>query len=89
MINTYLKDIRFSVFVIFLCFCINISSQSYQYSFQNTELTDEERIENLLSMMTLDEQFTMFGGTGVDRLGVRGAGAPEAIHGRVQGGPCW
>lgn len=89
MINTYLKDIRFSVFVIFLCFCINISSQSYQYSFQNTELTDEERIENLLSMMTLDEKINMFGGTGVDRLGVRGAGATEAIHGIVQGGPGW
>ncbi len=59
------------------------------YPFQNTKLAPEKRIENLVSLMTFDEKIASFGGAGVPRLGVRGAGSVEAIHGVVLGGPAW
>ena len=64
-------------------------SQPHQYPFQDTSLSDEDRIENLLSMLTLEEKINMFSGSGVERLGVRTPGSTEAIHGIVQGGPGW
>jgi len=62
---------------------------SYTYPFQNPNLRDEQRIENLISLMNFDEKIGMYGGGGVPRLGVRSPGSSEAIHGVVQGGPAW
>ena len=64
-------------------------AQDYKYPFQNPQLDDEVRIENLVSLLSLDEKINLFGGAGIPRLGVRGAGSSEAIHGVVQGGPAW
>jgi len=66
------------------------SSQSaaYQYPFQNPDLSAEERITNLLSLMTLDEKIECLGTTpSVPRLGVKGANHMEGIHGLSVGGP--
>jgi beta-glucosidase len=60
----------------------------YQYPFQNPELPAEERISNLLSLMTLDEKVECLGTRpSVPRLGVKGAGHMEGIHGLAVGGP--
>lgn len=61
-------------------------AQTYEYPFQNTDLPDEERIDNLLSLMTLEEKIATFSGLGVPRLGVAHPGSSEAIHGLVRGG---
>lgn len=63
--------------------------QVYKYPFQNPGLPDEERITNLISLMTFDEKVNMYAGAGCPRLNVAGAGSTEAIHGIVQGGPGW
>jgi beta-glucosidase len=60
----------------------------YHYPFQNPDLPAEERITNLLSLMTLEEKVECLGtNPSVPRLGVRGAGHMEGIHGLAVGGP--
>src|SRR5215212_10031775 len=70
---------------------VNSAAQSgsqYQYPFQNPELPAEERITNLLSLMTLEEKVECLGtNPSVPRLGVKGAGHMEGIHGLTAGGP--
>ena len=69
-----------------LCLGGGLMAQSYEYPFQNPNLSDDERIENLLSLMTLEEKIATFSGLGVPRLGVANPGSSEAIHGLVRGG---
>ena len=64
----------------------SLSAQKYEYPFQNPDLPEEERVENLLSLMTLEEKIATFSGSGVPRLGVPDPGSSEAIHGLVRGG---
>jgi beta-glucosidase len=60
----------------------------YQYPFQNPNLPAEERITNLLSLMTLEEKAACLGtNPSVPRLGVKGAGQMEGLHGLAVGGP--
>ncbi len=55
------------------------------YPFDNPNLPTKQRIDNLLSLMTLQEKIDCFGvNTGVPRLGVPNIGASEGIHGLVQ-----
>lgn len=63
-----------------------VTAQTYEYPFQDVSLPDEERIDNLLSLMTLEEKIATFSGQGVPRLGVSSPGSSEAIHGIVRGG---
>lgn len=63
-----------------------LMAQTYEYPFQNPGLPDDERIDNLLSLMTLEEKIATFSGAGVPRLGVPNPGSSEAIHGLVRGG---
>ena len=61
-------------------------STSDDYPFRDTALSEEERIDNLLSLMTVDEKVATMQGFGVPRLGVPDPGSTEAIHGIVRGG---
>ena len=62
-------------------------AQQFQYPFQNPDLPVEKRIDNLLSLMTIDEKIDCLGvQTGVPRLGVPSYGGSEGIHGVVQRG---
>lgn len=57
----------------------------YQYPFQNPDLDKEQRISNILSLMTLEEKIAILGtSTGVLRLGIPDAGGSEGLHGLVQ-----
>lgn len=48
----------------------------------------EQRIDNLLSLMTIEEKIECLGtNPSVPRLGVRASGHVEGIHGLTQGGP--
>ncbi len=68
-------------------FCIHISF-SQSYTFQNTKLDAEKRIDNLLSLMTLDEKVNCLGtNPSVPRLGVIATGHVEGLHGLAMGEP--
>jgi beta-glucosidase len=55
------------------------------YPFDDPSLPAEQRIDNLLSLMTTDEKIDCLGTqTGVPRLGVPNIGSSEGIHGVVQ-----
>src|ERR1700759_1932971 len=55
--------------------------------FRDPALPMEKRIDNLLSLMTLDEKIDCLGTkTAVPRLGVPSFGSSEGIHGVVQRG---
>ena len=60
--------------------------EAQEYPFRDTSLPAEERIDNLLSLMTIDEKIASLQGMGVPRLGVPSFGSTEAIHGIVRGG---
>ncbi|HEY6244996.1 MAG TPA: glycoside hydrolase family 3 C-terminal domain-containing protein [Pyrinomonadaceae bacterium] len=56
--------------------------------FQDPQLPVDERITNLLSVMTLDEKIACLGtNPSVPRLGIKASGHVEGIHGLTQGGP--
>lgn len=60
----------------------------HAYPFQNPSLDDEKRIENLLSLMTIDEKVhALSTDLGVPRLGIRSTGHSEGLHGMALGGP--
>jgi beta-glucosidase len=60
-------------------------AQQTHYPFNDPTLPMEKRIDNLLSLMTIDEKINCLGtNTGVPRLGVPNFGNSEGIHGVVQ-----
>ena len=82
-----MKNLRAAVVAALLLFAgTTLTAQSYEYPFQNPNLPDEERIDNLLSLMTLEEKIVTFTGAGIPRLGIPDPGSSEAIHGLVRGG---
>ena len=82
-----MKDLRNLILAVLSLFVTAaLMAQTYEYPFQNPGLPDDERIDNLLSLMTLEEKIATFSGAGVPRLGVPSPGSSEAIHGLVRGG---
>lgn len=60
----------------------------YKYPFQNPVLPMEQRIDNILANMTLEEKIACLGThPDVPRLGIRGSGHVEGLHGLAMGGP--
>ena len=75
-----------------LIFCILLAgislSAQYIYPFKNTALSDDERLDNLLSLMTIDEKVNALStNLGVSRLGIPATGHSEGLHGMALGGP--
>src|SRR5258708_20753774 len=59
-----------------------------QYPFQKPDLPIDVRIKNILSLMTLDEKIhALSTHPDVPRLGIRGSGHVEGLHGLALGGP--
>jgi beta-glucosidase len=57
------------------------------YPFQNPELPIEQRVDNILSLMTLDEKLACLAtSTAVPRLHIPDAGGSEGLHGLVRKG---
>ena len=60
-------------------------AQQPKYPFNDPNLPEDKRIDNLLSLMTTEEKIDVLGTrTGVPRLGVPNIGSSEGIHGMVQ-----
>jgi beta-glucosidase len=63
-------------------------TQPHQYPFQNPSLPVEVRIDNILSLMTLEEKISALSTSpDVPRLGIHGSGHIEGLHGVALGGP--
>ncbi|MDP4259151.1 MAG: glycoside hydrolase family 3 C-terminal domain-containing protein [Bacteroidota bacterium] len=59
-----------------------------QYPFQDPDLPTEKRIDNIISLLTLDEKIACLGtNPSVPRLGIKGSGHIEGLHGVALGGP--
>lgn len=64
-----------------------VFAQQYRYPFLDPKLPVEKRIDNILSLMTIDEKIDCLGvQTAVPRLGIPSYGGSEGIHGVVQRG---
>lgn len=83
---------KMSVFFVALLsfFMVNCgSSQDYEYPFQNPKLSNDERVDNLMSLLTPEEKIglIMNKSISVDRLGIPSYNWwSEACHGVRQGG---
>lgn len=57
--------------------------------FQNPDLSDEQRLDNLISLMTLEEKLNHLSPMlpGVPRLGLKGTRIVEGLHGLALSGP--
>ena len=76
-------------FVLALSFAATtpLSAQTPTYPFLDTSLTAEQRIDNILSLMTVDEKIDALStNTAVPRLNIPSFGSSEGIHGVVQRG---
>ena len=62
------------------------TQKTQTHPFQNPALSEDERLDNAVSLMTVDEKLATLVGQGVPRLGIANPGATEAIHGIVRGG---
>ena len=61
-----------TVLTILCVLSAGLLSAQYIYPFQNTTLSDDERLDNLLSLMTIDEKINALSvNLGVTRLGIR------------------
>ena len=73
--------------LVFLIFEQATAAQ-YEYPFQNPHLDMEERIDNIISLMTLDEKVACLDtDPSVPRLGIKGTRHVEGLHGLARGGP--
>src|ERR1017187_86930 len=65
-----------------------LAQTTNQFPFQNPAMALEERVDNIVSLMTLDEKIAFFSSRpGVPRLGIRAMGQVEGLHGLARGGP--
>jgi beta-glucosidase len=77
---------KITLIIIGLFWVTQVFAQTYP--FQNTKLSDDERLDNLISLMTLDEKIANLSPrlAGVPRLGVRGTRIMEGLHGLALSG---
>ncbi len=61
-----------------------------QHVFNLPTASEEQRLDDLIAQMTLDEKVDALGNnTQVPRLGIQGSGSVEGLHGVVLGGPTY
>jgi beta-glucosidase len=67
---------------------ITLVTSAQSYPFQDTKLNEQERIGNLISLMTLDEKINCLSPRlSVPRLGIKGTHTVEGLHGLAYSGP--
>jgi beta-glucosidase len=92
------RSARARIFIVVLSVTLGSAFLSYRpyravaqrpaYVFQDPDAPLEQRIDNLLSLMTVEEKISCLGtDPSVPRLGVKGSDHVEGIHGLTQGGP--
>lgn len=77
---------RLTVILFLVCIFFNASTQSHP--FQDRNLPEDQRIRNLISLMTSDEKLQCLSTRiSVPRLGVQGTRTIEGLHGLAYSGP--
>lgn len=77
---------RINLLLFLVIFQLAVHAQVYP--FQDTRLSEKERIDNLISLMTLDEKINCLSTRlSVPRLGVKGTRTIEGLHGLAYSGP--
>jgi len=80
--------ISVSRWIVLLLLIPFLASAQTTFPFQNTSLPDSKRVDNLLSLMTIDEKVNALStNLGIPRLGIRNTGHSEGLHGMALGGP--
>ncbi len=85
-----MRKILFYSFVSLLFLLVFIDQLIAQdYPFQNTRLSDDERLDDLISLMTLEEKIDHLSPwlRGIPRLGIKGTMTAEGLHGLARSGP--
>ena len=76
------------LFLILVLIFSGITLKAQKYPFQNTKLSDEERISNFISLLTPEEKVSLLSWKLiVPRLGVTGTQIIEGLHGLAYSGP--
>jgi beta-glucosidase len=76
------------ILLIFSLTFVYVLSHAQTYPFQNTALSADERIRNLISLMTMDEKINCLSTRiSVPRLGIIGTHTVEGLHGLAYSGP--
>jgi len=68
----------------FLFLCINIQSQNYTYPFKDPSVATEDRVEDLISKLSLEEKASLmlYNSMAIERLGIQEYNWwSEALHG--------
>ncbi len=74
--------------LILIIILVHLNLIAQNYPFQDTNLKEDERIRNLISLMTLDEKISCLSTRiTVPRLGVKGTRTIEGLHGLAYSGP--
>ena len=75
--------------ILFILHSLAVTAQdNYAYPFQNPKLAVEKRISNIISLLTIDEKIICLGtNPTIPRLGIKGTGHIEGLHGVALGGP--
>lgn len=77
---------RLTLVLFLVIITVNVSSQNYP--FQDINLKEDDRIRNLISLMTLDEKVSCLSTRiSVPRLGVKNTRTIEGLHGLAYSGP--
>lgn len=83
-----MKITTFTLCVLLSMLQFSLAAETTVYPFQNTGLSDDKRVDNLLSLMTIDEKVNALStNLGIPRLGIRNTGHSEGLHGMALGGP--
>lgn len=77
------------LFLLLFCLSLGLAASAQKtYAFRDTTLSDEQRIDHLLSLLTLDEKINLLStDLGVPRFGIPRCGHYEGLHGLTLGGP--
>ncbi len=76
------------IVILLLGYCIHTCITAQTYPFQNTRLSDEKRIDNLISLLTLEEKINCLSTRpSIPRLGIQGTRIVEGLHGLALSGP--
>ncbi|MFC2123633.1 glycoside hydrolase family 3 C-terminal domain-containing protein [Bacteroidota bacterium] len=80
--------IKLSV-IIFFSLLLSYQVEGQDYPFQNTSLSEDERLDNLIPLMTLEEKIDHLSPwlRGIPRLGIKGTFTAEGLHGLARSGP--
>jgi beta-glucosidase len=67
---------------------MQITGSAQSYPFQDIHRSEDERIKNLISLLTLDEKINSLSTRlSIPRLGVKGTHTVEGLHGLAYSGP--